>query len=280
MKYLELIFLCRPAGDWQQDLLVDQLAAIGFDTFENTAEGFRAYIPEPNFNAIELETLLQGLDPAFEVSYEAKDIEPQNWNALWESNFQPIFIKDQVCVKATFHPSFPEYPIEILIDPKMAFGTGHHQTTSLVMEYILEESLEGKSVLDIGCGTGILGILASKLSAGNVLCIDNDPVCVLSARENQVLNSIDDMEVLEGSADAIPPRQFGIILANINRNILLDHLTHYARHIVEGGVLILSGFYVGEDLDLLKAEAQRCGFAYVDHKSLDNWAAAKFIFKR
>src|SRR5690606_11978081 len=113
-------------------------------------------------------------------------------------------IKDKVCVRATFHPSFPEYPVEILIDPKMAFGTGHHQTTSLVMEFLLEEPLEGKTVLDMGCGTGILGILASKLSSGPVVCIDNDPVCVLSARENQQLNAVVHFEVLEGSVEAIP----------------------------------------------------------------------------
>ena len=280
MKYLELNFLCQPAGEWQQDVLIDQLASIGFDTFESTSGGFKAFIPEPNFNPVELETLLLSQDPAFKVDYNTEAIDSQNWNALWESNFQPIFIKDKVCVRATFHARFPEYPIEILIDPKMAFGTGHHQTTSLVMEYLLDESINGKKVLDMGCGTGILGILASKLSAGTIMCIDNDPVCVSSARENQELNGVDDMAVLEGSVEVIPADKYEMILANINRNILLDHLTHYAQHIVHGGELILSGFYVGEDLDLLKTEAERCGFAYVNFKSLDNWAAAKFIFNK
>ena len=149
MKYLELNFLCQPAGEWQQDVLIAQLASIGFDTFESTSGGFKAFIPEPNFNPVELETLLLSQDPAFKVDYTTEAIDSQNWNALWESNFQPIFIKDKVCVRATFHARFPEYPIEILIDPKMAFGTGHHQTTSLVMEYLLDESLKGKKVLDM-----------------------------------------------------------------------------------------------------------------------------------
>ena len=280
MKYLELNFLCQPAGEWHQDVLIDQLAAIGFDTFENTDGGFKAFIPEPNFNPIELETLLLAQDPEFKVDYRTRAIDAQNWNALWESNFQPIFIKDKVCVRATFHSPFPEYPLEILIDPKMAFGTGHHQTTSLVMEYLLEEALKGKNVLDMGCGTGILGILASKLSADIITCIDNDPVCVLSARENQQLNGVEEMMVYEGSVEAIPSGEYDVILANINRNILLDHLTHYAQHIVAGGLLILSGFYTGEDLDLLKEEAERCGFVFVGYKSLDNWAAAKFIFNK
>ena len=280
MKYLELNFVCQPAGEWHQDVLIDQLAAIGFDTFENTVEGFKAFIPEPNFNLIELETLLLAQDPGFKVAYDTQAIDAQNWNALWESNFQPIFIKDKVCVRATFHSPFPEYPIEILIDPKMAFGTGHHQTTSLVMEYLLEEILNGKNVLDMGCGTGILGLLASKLSAAAVMCIDNDPVCVLSARENQQLNGVKDMEVREGSVEAIPSVEYDIILANINRNILLDHLTHYAQRVAKEGLLVLSGFYEGEDLSKLKEEAKRCGFDFVSYKSLNNWAAAKFIFNK
>src|SRR5690606_25029937 len=155
------------------------------------------------------------------MSYTVTTIQPQNWNALWESNFQPIFIKDKVCVRATFHEPHPDYPLEILIDPKMAFGTGHHQTTSLMMEYILEEDFDGKSVLDIGCGTGIWGILASKLLAASVVAIDNDPVCVESSKENRQLNNISNMEVFEGSFDAIPNNKFEVILANINRNILL-----------------------------------------------------------
>lgn len=280
MKYLEFDFNCNPSQGWQQDLLIDRLGDTGFDTFEQTEEGFKAYIPEPNFNPIDLETVLLNLDSDFQVSYKLSSIAPQNWNTLWESNFQPIFIKDQVYVRATFHDVRPDYPIEILIDPKMAFGTGHHQTTSLMMEYILEEGLEGKSILDIGCGTGILGILASKLLAKNIVSIDNDSICVESSKENKQLNNISNMEVLEGSVSAIPNQHFDVILANINRNILLEHLYYYSQAMVPGGNLFLSGFYQGEDLDLLEKEASKYGFEFLGYKTRDNWVAAKFIFNK
>ena len=276
MNYLEVDFVCSPANGWQQDLFISELGNIGFDTFEATDTGFKGYIPEPNFSPVGLETLLLQLDHDFSVIYTVMTIQPQNWNMLWESNFQPIYIKDQVCVRATFHEPNPDYPLEILIDPKMAFGTGHHQTTSLMMEYILEEDFKGKSVLDIGCGTGILGILASKLLAASVVSIDNDPVCVESSKENMQLNTITNMHVLEGSFDAIPDNKFDVILANINRNILLEHLFYYSKAIAEGGKLFLSGFYEGEDLQLLIKEATNHGLNFLEHKTRDNWVAAKF----
>jgi len=280
MNYLEFNFNCEPSQGWQQDLFIHELSNIGFDTFEQTDEGFKAYIPESNFNPLELETLLLNLDSDLRVNYQLSTIGAQNWNALWESNFQPIFIKDKVCVRATFHKSHPDYPIEIVIDPKMAFGTGHHQTTSLMMEYILEENFENKTVLDMGCGTGILGILAANLLAKNIVSMDNDPTCIESSKENQQLNKIVNMDVREGSVNAIPDLQFQIILANINRNILLEHLSYYSRAIEQGGELFLSGFYQGEDLELLKKEAIAYGFEFVDFKTLDNWVAAKFKFKK
>jgi len=278
MNYLEVDFVCNPANGWQQDLFIGELGSIGFDTFEATTTGFKAYIPEASFIPVELEALLLDLGRDFSVSYTAAIIQPQNWNALWESNFQPIYIKDEVCVRATFHEPNPDYPLEILIDPKMAFGTGHHQTTSLMMEYILEEDLDGKSVLDVGCGTGILGILASKLLARRVVSIDNDPVCVESSKENMQLNNITNMDVLEGSFDAIPNDKFEIVLANINRNILLEHLSYYSQAMAEGAKLYLSGFYDGEDLQLLCEEASNHGLNFLEHKTRDNWVAAEFQY--
>lgn len=280
MNYLEFNFICKPPNDWQQDLFVNELANIGFDSFESTEVGFKAYVPEMNFNPVDLETLLLNLDSGFDVQYEVDSIEPQNWNALWESNFQPITIQNQVHVRATFHKAEPIFPYEIVIDPKMAFGTGHHQTTSLMLEYLLEEELKGKFVLDMGCGTGILSILSAKLLAQEVVSIDNDPICVESARENMSYNKILNMSVLEGSVDVIPKRPFDIVLANINRNILLEQLEQYANAIIDDGTLLLSGFYVGEDLTILKAAAKKHGFVFRDFKEKQSWVAARFKFEK
>jgi len=280
MNYLEFNFICKPSNDWQQDLFINELASIGFDTFESTETGFKAYAPEVNFNPVELETLLLSLDADFDVHYEMDSIEHQNWNELWESNFQPIVIRDQVYVRATFHDAATRFPYEIVIDPKMAFGTGHHQTTYLMMEWLLETDVKDKSVLDMGCGTGILSILAAKLLAKEVVSIDNDPVCVESAGENLQLNKVLNMSVLEGSTEAIPKQSFEIILANINRNILLEQLEYYADRIVMGGSLLLSGFYDGEDLAILKEAVAKQGFSFFDYKEKEKWVAAKFIFEK
>ncbi|WP_118196088.1 50S ribosomal protein L11 methyltransferase [Albibacterium indicum] len=280
MNYLEFNFICKPSNDWQQDLFINELANIGFDTFESTETGFKAYTAEANFNPVELETLLLGLEGDFDVHYEMATIGHQNWNELWESNFQPIVIRDQVYVRATFHEKAANFPYEIVIDPKMAFGTGHHQTTSLMMECLLEEDVKDKFVLDMGCGTGILSILAAKLLAREVVSIDNDPVCVESANENLQLNNVLNMSVLEGSSETIPMQSFDIILANINRNVLLEQLEYYADRIAKGGSLFLSGFYKGEDLEMLKMAASKQGFSFLGHKEKEDWVAAKFIFEK
>jgi len=170
MKYSEVIFTRRQGEEWQQDVFIAELADIGFDTFEHTPEGFSAYIPSALLDIQALDTLLIGASAGFSVDYQIKDLEEQNWNTLWESNFNPITVADQCHVRATFHPSKPEFAYEIVIDPKMSFGTGHHQTTSLMLTYILENDFQGKKVLDMGCGTGILAILAAYKGASELLC--------------------------------------------------------------------------------------------------------------
>ena len=280
MNYIRLEFTCKTIQDWQQDLLINDLAEIGFDTFEDTDEGFNAFIPEPNFDLSALETLLLLLPEEVDISYRVKNIAEQNWNKVWEENFQPLTIGDRCYVRATFHESkVNEYPIEIVVDPKMAFGTGHHQTTSLMMEYLLEEDLNKKRVLDMGCGTGILGILSLKLGAEFVVAIDNDPVCSESALENSKLNDVDKISVLLGDSKVIPKDKFDIIIANINRNILLDQVSDYSNALTIGGVLLISGFYEGEDLEILKTNAESAGFQFLDNKTRDRWVAARFIRK-
>jgi ribosomal protein L11 methyltransferase len=164
-----------------------------------------------------------------------------------------------------------------VIDPKMAFGTGHHQTTSLMMECMLEENFKNKAVLDMGCGTGILSILASKSGAGDILAIDYDPLCYSSTLENSHLNKSDNIKVLLGSKELIPDKKFDIILANINRNILLDQIESYSNALSSGGMLFISGFYESTDLAILTEKAKQSKLNYTYHKSKEGWAAAKFV---
>ncbi|MDF2479483.1 MAG: ribosomal protein methyltransferase [Sphingobacterium sp.] len=277
MKYIEVIFQMLSGEEWQKDLLVSDLADIGFDTFEDTESGFAAYIPAANLDLQALETLMLNLDEGLEVDYNVQEIENQNWNKLWESNFNPIEVGGQCYVRATFHDAKPDFPYEIIIDPKMSFGTGHHQTTSMMLQYILENDFEGKQVLDMGCGTGILAILASKKGAESVLAVDYDDICVESVAENTALNNVNNISTRCGSFEVLKDRVFDSILANINRNILLEQLPQYALSINKNGALYLSGFYEQEDLAILHDAAVSSGFEFVSKKVLNNWCAAKFV---
>ena len=278
MRYSEVVFRCKGGEAWHQDILINDLGEMGFDTFETNDDGFAAYIASEQLDQAAIDVLLIHQPVGFEVSYEVREIEPQNWNSVWENNFEPVVVGDQCYVRATFHTPAPGYPYEIVIDPKMAFGTGHHQTTSLMMRLLLSEPIEGKKVLDMGCGTGILAILAVKLGATQVVAIDNDPVCVDSVEENKVRNEAAQIVTACGSSDLIR-EQFDVILANINRNILLDQLPDYAAALETGGVLFMSGFYEEHDLDILRDAAEQHQLMYTNHETKDSWAAARFIKK-
>ena len=277
MNYYELLFTTIVTEDFQQDLLINALGQIGFDTFEEVEFGFKAYIPVDDFDKAVLDATLDAYREMFTFSYDITLIPQKNWNEVWESNFEPIIIKDKIYVRATFHAPRPEFAYEIVIDPKMAFGTGHHQTTSMMLEMLLENDMTGKKVLDMGCGTGILAIMASKSGASAVTAIDYDPVCFESTIENSQLNKIFNVQTLNGSKEAIPDEQFDVILANINRNILLDQLKRYSEVLKPDGELYLSGFYETPDLDLIMDEARKYGIKYIIHKINNGWVAAKFI---
>lgn len=277
MKYTSVVFTLSAHEDWQKDLLIDELGQIGFDTFEEAEKGFVGYIPSGNFDVQALETLLLQQAEGYHVLYDVHDIKEQNWNVLWESNFKPIIVNDQCYVRATFHEPRPEFPYEIIIDPKMSFGTGHHQTTSMMLSFILDNQFEDKQVLDMGCGTGILAILATKKGAKKVMAVDFDTICIESVEENKLLNGITTIEAHLGSKEVIGHHTFDTILANINRNILVDQLETYAHALLAKGELYISGFYEGDDFAILKAECARLNLHVEESKVLDTWCAAKFI---
>lgn len=277
MNYYELLFTTITTNDYQQDLLINALGGIGFDTFEELEFGFKAYILTTDFDQGKLHGQLEVYRDMFTFSYEVTLIPHKNWNQVWESNFEPIEIGNQVFVRATFHESRPEYPYEIVIDPKMAFGTGHHQTTAMMLELILENDFHGKNVLDMGSGTGILAIMAAKRGASSITAIDYDPVCYESTIENSALNNIFNVNPLCGSKEVIPDIKFDIILANINRNILLDQIHSYSEVLKPGGEIYFSGFYENPDLDIITDEARKYGLKYLFHKRNKDWVAAKFV---
>lgn len=277
MKYLKVVFEFKGIEEYQQDLLVAALADVGFDTFEDTEEGLAAFIVEADFKQEELNEVLTSFSNDFECNYTIHQIAQENWNEEWEKNFTPLIINDDCYIRATFHEHQPQYKYEIVIDPKMAFGTGHHQTTTMMMQYVLEIDLTDNLVLDMGAGTGILGILAAKRGARQIVAIDNDDVCYLSAIENAALNKIDNLTSLCGGKEVIPSEKFDVILANINRNILLDQIESYAAVLKNNGIILFSGFYEIPDLELIKDQCIKYKLSYVDHKKMGDWVAAKFI---
>jgi ribosomal protein L11 methyltransferase len=274
--YKEFTFEILSKEDFHKDLLINEMSEIGFDTFEDIEGGFKAYISSDRFSQEELDVLLRDFRETILFSYKISDIPHQNWNEIWESNFTPLLIKERCYVRATFHEPHPEYEFEIVVDPKMAFGTGHHQTTALMMDLMMEENLNGNKVLDMGCGTGILAILASHMGAAEVVAIDYDQICFESTVENAKLNLINNISPICGSKEVIPDVKFDLILANINRNILLDQIECYSQVLAPNGVILLSGFYEGIDLDILRQKTESIGLSYVTHKIKNHWVVAKF----
>jgi ribosomal protein L11 methyltransferase len=277
MDYIKVAFRFVEIEDYQQDLLIAALGDVGFDTFEEAENGFDGFIIANQFEENNLKEVLSHFKDDFETAYTVHQIQPENWNEEWEKNFSPLIISDECYVRATFHEHQPQYQYEIVIDPKMAFGTGHHQTTTMVMRFILAADLNGKVVLDMGAGTGILGILAAKKGATTITAIDNDEVCYRSAIENAALNGINNLTSLCGSKETIPAMAYDIILANINRNILLDQLEDYANVVKKNGSIFLSGFYENPDLAMIQAHCSKLGLTYTTHQKIGEWVAAHFL---
>ncbi|MEJ7694970.1 50S ribosomal protein L11 methyltransferase [Daejeonella sp.] len=279
MNYKEYTFKLQNSEDFHQDLLINSLSEIGFDTFEDMDEGFKAYTPEKAGTGEKISSIAEDYAGMFTFIFEAKTIPHQNWNEVWESNFEPLRINDRCYIRATFHEPHPEFEFEIVVDPKMAFGTGHHQTTALMMELMMDTEFKDKKVLDMGCGTGILAILASKMGASEITAIDYEQICFESTIENSTLNKVNNISPLYGSKEVIPEETFDIVVANINRNILLDHIDRYTEVLSPGGIIFFSGFYEEPDLNFITEKSRNSGLKYILHKTKNNWVAAQFHSK-
>jgi ribosomal protein L11 methyltransferase len=259
------------------DILVAELAEVGFDTFEDNDEGFCAYTTEEVFNSDAVGEIMSRYEGLGELSYSHRVITRQNWNAEWEKNFQPLVIADRVSVRAPFHPKPEGIEYDIVIMPRMSFGTGHHETTALMLENQLDVDHQGARVLDMGCGTGILAIMAEMLGAREVLAVDVEPWTVENARDNAAENHCKTIECRLGGVETLADEApFDLILANINRNVLLEDMHEYARLLPSGKPILFSGFYE-EDLDKIQAEAERQGLVYQRHRTLRSWVSALFL---
>lgn len=259
-----------------REILVAELGAVGFESFTETDDGgLTAYIQSDDWveGMLEQVQILSSDEVEFEV--ERENIEQVNWNEEWEKNFEPIEVQGKVCVRAPFH-SGKELEYNIVIEPKMSFGTGHHETTHLMIEHLLEIDLEGKKVLDMGCGTGILAIFSEMRGASEVEAIDIDPWCYENSVENVARNNCRKIKVFEGDASLLKEQQFDVLIANINRNILLEDMSSYVRCLKPGGLLLLSGFYV-EDMEQIGRKAQELGLKLLDEKERNRWVGLKYV---
>ena len=277
MDYFELKISLTPNTETNRDVISALLAGIGFESFVESEAGLDAYIAGKVFSEAAVEELLNDFPlPDVGVQYELELIKSRDWNEEWEKNFfQPIVIQDQVIIHSSFHKDIPPFPYDIVIDPKMAFGTGHHSTTALMVSYLLEQNLEGKSFLDMGCGTAILAILAQKRGAKPVMAIDNDEWAYENSLENIRINQASGIRVELGDASLLGKERYDFIFANINRNILLNDIPVYAACLNPGASLFMSGFYE-DDLALISEACQQQSLKFVGNKEDNGWVAAEF----
>ncbi len=277
MDYYKVSIDIEPYEEWLRDVLMAQLADIGFESFTETISGLEAFIPATGFKTDVVSELLLLYEDNFSFKLDKELIKSQNWNEVWEKNyFRPLIVAGECLVRAPFHTDFPRCTYEIVIEPNMAFGTGNHETTAMMLEAILRENLDGKTVLDMGCGTGILGILASMKGAGKIMAIDIDEWSVKGTLENSVLNQVQNLTVQQGDASLLGGETFDIILANIQKNVLMNDMAAYASVLNQAGKLFVSGFYAGDLGDIIKI-AEKEGLKSIGHTEKNQWIAAFFV---
>ena len=274
MKTFEYSFTA-PSSDIQHDMLITMLAEIGFDSFMDDAMGLKAYCSADNRDDLAVENLL--LEPSFSDIrlLKVEEMPDKDWNEVWEASYQPVVVNDRCRVRAPFHEPDPSFEFDLVIEPKMSFGTANHETTAQIIQLMLETDFHGKTVLDMGSGTAVLAILAKKLGAAHTVAIDNDEWAYRNAFTNTELNGVSDIEIILGDASSIRG-SFDVVLANINRNILLRDMHLYVAAMRPDAHIFFSGFYT-EDLESIKAEAERLGLHYCRHLSRNNWVAAEFV---
>lgn len=257
-----------------REQLIAELSEENYEGFIETENGFSAYVPESFFKREVFEQLLV----KYEINPETvpqRTIAQQNWNAQWEAGYEPIYINNEVVIKAPFHQLEKSFRFELIIQPKNTFGTGHHETTQLMIRLMFQQKFENKNVFDYGCGTGVLGIMAAKLGAKHIYAIDIDEWSIDNVPENMRLNDVENLVFEKGDLSIVKPQQFDMILANINKNILLESFEKLSKLLVESGSLLISGFYESDLADLKKA-AKKFNLKFHQHITLNNWCSAEF----
>ena len=278
MKYYEFTFKFDPQNDIVSDVLMAVLGNVGFESFVEEEHLLKAYIQQDILNEGALKDSLKNFPiEVASIAYTYKSAEDKNWNEEWEKNyFQPIVVGNECVIHSTFHTNIPQAKYDIIINPQMAFGTGHHETTSLVINELLQLNLNNKALLDMGCGTSILAILAHKRGAKPITAIDIDSWCVENSKENCSLNNITDITIKLGDASTLEHEgPFDFVIANINRNILLADLDKYENRLNKGGQLAMSGFYT-EDIPLIQKKAEELGLKLLRVNEKNNWACTVF----
>jgi ribosomal protein L11 methyltransferase len=245
--------------------------------FEETDHGVKAYIESDLFHKSDLDAInIPGNGHDIKLDFKVNALPDVNWNAEWEKNFEPVKIGSDIYVRADYHPANDQFKYQLVIHPRMAFGTGHHATTTLMMNTMLKMDFRNKSVLDMGCGTGILAIFSAKLGADKIVAIDIDPNCTENTLLNAEVNDVKLSEVITGGAASAGSEMFDVILANINRNIILEDLTFYVNNLKAGGVLLTSGYYE-KDRDIISQGAAKHELSYIEHVVKDEWCCASFV---
>lgn len=279
-EYIEVTVKITPFSEENAEILTAEISELPYESFTVEEPCLKCYIQKELYDQQALKVLLNGIDDyGFEVEYSSNLMPAVNWNAVWESQFTPIIVDGLCTIKASFHEGLRRTRYNITIDPKMAFGTGHHQTTYMMCRALLqnEEAVRGKVVMDMGCGTAVLAILAAKMKASHVYGIDIDAVAAISAYDNARLNRVGKViETYCGDASLLQRNSYDVLLANINRNILLQDIPTYSLCLHKGGLLFVSGFYL-EDMPMIVGVAQNAGLEYVSHDTIDNWCCIKFV---